>query len=56
MKQVQEILERAREERFWGSVQLDFQNGEITIIKKSETIKVQRENNSANYGNPRATR
>ena len=55
MKQALELLERARQERFWGSVQLDFQNGEITIIKKSETIKIRQENNSPN-GNFRSNR
>jgi len=26
--------------RFWGSVQIDYQNGEPTLVRKTETTKV----------------
>jgi hypothetical protein len=36
-----EVLNEAAREKFWGSVQFDFRDGEVTLIRKTETIKVQ---------------
>jgi len=46
LKNAVEVLAQIAKERFWGNVQFDFQDGEITVIRKTETIKVQgKENN-----------
>jgi len=48
MNDVVAMLQKAQKENFWGQIQVDFQNGEITIIRRTETIKVTngRENNT----------
>jgi hypothetical protein len=34
------MLEKAQSQGFYGQIQIDFQNGAITIIRRTETIKV----------------
>jgi hypothetical protein len=45
LKELQSILEEVKGARFWGSLQLDFNDGELVLIRKSETIKIRKENN-----------
>lgn len=40
----EELLEEVQRTRFWGSVQLDFREGELVLIRKTETMKPSREN------------
>lgn len=56
MKEAIDVLKQAASDRFWGNIQFDFQGGEITVIRKSETIKLQgKENNSRPYDQTRAS-
>lgn len=32
------LLEKLQRERFYGSLELKFENGQVTVMKKSETI------------------
>ncbi len=38
MKDAVEVLKQIAREKFWGSVQFDFRDGEVTLIRKTETI------------------
>jgi hypothetical protein len=39
MNQVEKMLREIEQARFWGSLQVDFQNGQVSLIRKTETIK-----------------
>jgi hypothetical protein len=41
MNQVEKMLHEIEQVRFWGSMQIDFQNGQVTLIRKTETFKPQ---------------
>jgi len=45
LKEINKILQEAIENRFWGSIQVDFQEGRVTVVRKNETFKIGRENN-----------
>ncbi len=48
LSELSRLLEEAKAERLWGSIQLDFKDGELVLIRRSETWKVQhpgKENN-----------
>jgi hypothetical protein len=46
MNNVSDFLRKLEESSFYGSVELKYENGRITIARKSETIKLDsRENN-----------
>ena len=49
------LLQESAKEKFWANVQLDIQDGEVTLIRKTETIKVNNgmENNRRNDKNTR---
>lgn len=36
----EEIILSAKESRFWGSIELSFQDGRIVLIRKTETFKI----------------
>ena len=38
------MLEKAKKERLYGNLQIDFRDGEIVLIRKTETMKVGTEN------------
>lgn len=38
MNETLRLLEKLQRERFYGSLELKFENGHITVMKKSETI------------------
>ncbi len=42
MDEVTKLLKEAQAGKFWGNIQLDFQDGELVLIRKTETIKVTR--------------
>ena len=39
MQEVIELLKQLEETRFFGKITLDFQNGELILIRKEQTIK-----------------
>ena len=39
------MIEKAQRDKLWGNLQIDFQRGEIVLIRKTETVKVHTENN-----------
>jgi hypothetical protein len=43
MSQVEKLLREIEQARFWGSLQVDFQNGQVTLIRKTETFKPQQQ-------------
>jgi hypothetical protein len=52
--QVLALLQDAEQANFWGSIQIDFRNGQATLIRKTETLRIDnpdQERNSPN-GNP----
>ena len=44
MKEAVEVLQEIASDKFWGSVQFEVRDGEVTLIRKTETIKVGTEN------------
>ncbi len=40
---LEKLLADAKQSRFWGHLELDFQDGEIVVIRRSETFKIKRE-------------
>jgi hypothetical protein len=38
-KELEQALTEFRERKLWGQIQLDFQRGELVVIRKQETIK-----------------
>ena len=47
-------VSEAQQKRFWGSLQLDFQDGNLSLIRKEETIKIQtRTGNNRDDSQPR---
>jgi hypothetical protein len=41
LSELSRLLEEAKDERLWGSIQLDFQDGEPVLIRRTETRKIQ---------------
>ena len=39
MNEILAMLQKAQTENFWGQIQVDFQNGAIIVIRRTETIK-----------------
>lgn len=37
---VNRYIHEAQEKRLWGMLQIDFQDGEITLIRREETTKI----------------
>jgi len=48
LNQVMEMLQKAASQNFWGQIQIDFQNGAITVVRRTETIKVTSSNGKEN--------
>lgn len=46
------MLEKAQSQNFWGQIQIDFQNGTITVVRRTETIKVTSNNGKENNTRP----
>ena len=45
-------LKTAGSKRFWGMVQVDFQDGKPTLVRVSETKKIDKEKNQSNESRP----
>jgi hypothetical protein len=43
--EIPNLLNEAAEARLWGTLQFDFQDGEIVLIRRTETVKIGEENN-----------
>jgi len=41
-----QLLAEVERERFWGSVELNYQEGQLVLVRKSETFKIRPENYS----------
>ena len=52
MNQVEKKLREVEQARFWGSVQDDFQDGRVKLIRKTEAIKLQ-QGTTREYNIPR---
>lgn len=37
--EVDELIKKAEQDRLWGCIQIDFQDGNVVLIRKTETIK-----------------
>jgi hypothetical protein len=35
------MLQKAQREQFYGQLQIDFRAGEITLVRRTETIKIE---------------
>jgi hypothetical protein len=40
MDTVIKMLEKAQREKLWGNLQIDFHNGEVVLVRKTETTKI----------------
>jgi hypothetical protein len=41
-----QLLSEAERERFWGSLELTYQDGQTVLVRKTETFKIRQENYS----------
>jgi len=41
MNDVIAMLQKAQREQFYGQLQIDFRAGEITLVRRTETIKIE---------------
>lgn len=53
-QEILEVLKNASAKGFWGQVQVDFQDGRPTVVRISETRKLQDTENNRQY-EPRHT-
>lgn len=37
--EVEAVVQQAERDRLWGCIQIDFQDGTVVLIRKTETIK-----------------
>lgn len=44
VEQVKKTLDSLATGKFWGKVEIEFRDGRITVLRKSETIKLHGEN------------
>jgi len=40
MDEVVKMIEKAQREKLWGNLQIDFHDGEIVLVRKTETTKI----------------
>jgi hypothetical protein len=40
VEEVVKMLEKAQKEKLWGNLQIDFHDGEIVLVRKTETTKI----------------
>jgi hypothetical protein len=45
-----QLLSEAERDRFWGSLELTYQDGQPVIVRKTQTFKIRQENYS--YAQP----
>jgi hypothetical protein len=44
MEKIIEMLRKAQAERFWGQLEVTFHNGEVTVVRRVETFKINSNN------------
>jgi hypothetical protein len=49
-----QLLGEAERDRFWGSLELSYQDGQLVLVRRTETFKIRQENYS--HGNPPTNR
>jgi hypothetical protein len=49
-EQIAKLISDLTRKKFWGKVEIEFRDGQVTILRKSETIKLHGEQP---YGNDR---
>lgn len=40
MKDAIVVLQQLAKDKFWGNVQLDFKDGQVTVLRKTETVRL----------------
>jgi hypothetical protein len=40
VNEVIKMLEKAQKEKLWGNLQIDFRDGEVILVRKTETLKI----------------
>src|SRR6266404_1055422 len=46
LKEVIAVLNQLAKEKFWGNVQRDFRDGEVTVLRKTETVRMDGDRNN----------
>jgi hypothetical protein len=41
-----QLLTEVERARFWGSLELNYQDGQLVLVRKTETFKIRQENHS----------
>jgi hypothetical protein len=49
-EEIAQLLQDIQKRKFWGVLQLEFQQGELSLIRKTETIKTTRKGSNREYG------
>jgi hypothetical protein len=44
MNELVALLQDLQRKRFWGSVELEFRDGDVAVVRKAETIKLHKGN------------
>lgn len=53
MHEVIALIQTIQQDKFWGNLQIDFRDGEVSLIRKTETIKLNgMEKNRHNEASP----
>jgi hypothetical protein len=55
MNDIEEILRKAATPGFWGQVQVDYQDGVPVIVRKTETIKLRKDEDNKRHALQRST-
>jgi hypothetical protein len=42
--ELQKMLQEAQQNGFWGTIELTFQDGQFTMLRKVQTVKIQERN------------
>ncbi|MGB2590960.1 MAG: hypothetical protein WBF09_03960 [Candidatus Acidiferrum sp.] len=40
MNEIIAMLQKAQKEQFWGQLEFTFHNGEVTVVRRVETFKI----------------
>ena len=42
-RKVEDMIQQASQDRFWGAVEISFADGKIVLVRKTQTMKIQEE-------------
>ena len=48
MNDIIAMLQKAQKEGFWGQIEVTFHNGEITVVRRVETFKINSKDGQGN--------